>query len=229
MENTDLISLSSSIASLILAVLAIALSIGFFRMTSQLSTSAKEAAKGIGASVERLEKLFDTLYADTFSMMRDTVSDMRKHIWPDESGDTEKLADEAEKRAEKKVGEVKKNIDKDLAKLLQRQEITDVKLTAVRDEMSDLIDRAISDSRRVEVEAREETARRHIMRKLRRLLRLKRSVTAENLVESLGGDVPAHIVIRELHEMANDGLIELSDEAVQPTTEIAIVHGKLSS
>ena len=77
----ELFSLISSIASLILAIGAIWLSIVFFKMSDAASKATTEAAKGIGASVERLEKLFDKLYSDTFSMMRDTVSDMRKHIW----------------------------------------------------------------------------------------------------------------------------------------------------
>lgn len=77
----DIISFIASIASLILAVGAIWLSVVFFRMSDAASKATTEAAKDIAASVERLEKLFDKLYSDTFSMMRDTVTDMRKHIW----------------------------------------------------------------------------------------------------------------------------------------------------
>jgi len=70
----EIISLIASITSVILAVGAIWLSITFYRMSSAASKATEEAAKGISASVERLEKLFDKLYSDTFSMMRDTVS-----------------------------------------------------------------------------------------------------------------------------------------------------------
>lgn len=69
----DIISFIASIASLILAVGAIWLSVVFFRMSDAASKATTEAAKDIAASVERLEKLFDKLYSDTFSMMRDTV------------------------------------------------------------------------------------------------------------------------------------------------------------
>ncbi|MBE7565368.1 hypothetical protein HER14_02820 [Acidithiobacillus thiooxidans] len=77
----DIISFIASIASLILAIGAILLSVVFFKMSDAASKATTEAAKGIAASVERLENLFDKLYTDTFSMMRDTVTDMRKHIW----------------------------------------------------------------------------------------------------------------------------------------------------
>lgn len=81
MNAFEIISFIASIASLILALGAIWLSIVFFKMSSEASKATTEAAKGIEASVKRLENLFDKLYSDTFSMMKDTVSDMRKHIW----------------------------------------------------------------------------------------------------------------------------------------------------
>lgn len=71
----------ATIASLILAIGAIWLSFVFYRMSNEASKETTKAAKDIQASVERLEKIFDKLYSDTFSMMRDTVTDMRQHIW----------------------------------------------------------------------------------------------------------------------------------------------------
>ena len=64
---TDLISLAASIASLTLAVIAIWLSVSFYRMSSRAAQSTTEAAKDVAVSVERLEKLFDKLYSDSFS------------------------------------------------------------------------------------------------------------------------------------------------------------------
>ena len=77
----ELFSLAATIASLVLAIGAIWLSIVFYKMSESASKATNEAAKGISASVERLEKLFDKMYSDTFSMMKDTVADMRNHIW----------------------------------------------------------------------------------------------------------------------------------------------------
>ncbi len=104
----DIISFIASIASLILAIGAIWLSVVFYRMSSEASKSTTEAAKGIAASVERLEKLFDKLYSDTFSMMKDTVTDMRKHIWPVDDNEQEKVVEEAEKKTDERIGEVRK-------------------------------------------------------------------------------------------------------------------------
>lgn len=109
MTAMDLISLIASIASLIVAVGAIWLSIVFYKMSSNASNATNEAAKGIDASVQRLEKLFDKLYSDTFSMMKDTVTDMRKHIWNKPPEETGELSDLIKQEIESQVSSVLEN------------------------------------------------------------------------------------------------------------------------
>ena len=53
--GVDYLALTTNIAALVLAVVAIWLSIVFFKMSSALSEGTKEAAKGTGASVDRLD------------------------------------------------------------------------------------------------------------------------------------------------------------------------------
>ncbi len=216
MESTDfiplisLISLIASIASLILAIVAIWLSISFFKMSSKLANNATEATKDMGSIVIRLEKLFDKLYADTFSIMRDTVTDMRKHIWPDDGADAKKLAGEAEQLAEQKVGEVKQKIEKDLGELLKRQEIADELMSSIQSEMENLIDEAISKTQQVKEEAREETLRSHIFKQLNHLLLKRSKTTAEELLNSVlnSGEFHPTGVVDEIEEMIKEGLIE---------------------
>jgi len=101
----DIIAFIASIASLILAVVAIWLSVFFFRLSDEASKATTGAAKGIAASVDRLEKLFDKLYSDTFSMMKDTVTDMRNHIWnkPQPNQDKSEVNDAIKKEIESRV------------------------------------------------------------------------------------------------------------------------------
>jgi sensor histidine kinase YesM len=96
-------SIVASIVSVILAGFALWLSIVFYRMSNESSTKIKESADRIGASVDRLEILFNKLYADTFSMMKETVSDMRKHIWRDDKVSEDQTSEEAERRADEKI------------------------------------------------------------------------------------------------------------------------------
>jgi hypothetical protein len=52
--------------------------------------------------VEKLEKLFDRLYTDTFSIVRETVADMREHVWSNNSS----LTSEIERAKHKKLDEL---------------------------------------------------------------------------------------------------------------------------
>lgn len=222
----DALSISSLVASLVsvaLAIVAIWLSVVFYRLSSALSESTKEAAKGIGSSVDRLEKLFDKLYSDTFSMMRDTVSDMRKHMWPEEAASESKVTEEAEKKADQKVEQLKAELSAEVAKLLERQKITDARLSSVTHEMREIVDRAIKVSRRAEIEAREETVKEAILRRLRILRRRKPIVVADELVSTLEPEIPPSILVRELERLKSEGIITWDGDKIGPDTVIRLI------
>jgi hypothetical protein len=217
-----IIAFIATIASLVLAVVAIWLSLVFFKLSSKLSESTKEAAKGIGSSVERLEKLFDKLYADTFSMMRDTVSDMRKHIWPTETTGEAEVSVEIEKKTEERIVAFRSEMGKELSGLLSRQEMADGKLEAVKREMKGLIEKAISGSIEVDREVREESIRRLIMRYIRMSTRQNKDVTAGDIVSRLEDQFPTTLIIRLLESMANEGILEKDSDGIGPSTHFRI-------
>jgi uncharacterized membrane protein len=231
MSGVELVGLIASIASLILAVGAIWLSIVFFKMSNEASKATTEAAKGIDASVKRLENLFDKLYSDTFSMMKDTVSDMRKHIWNGEGSDNvnenkSDILEEADRKAEEKVQEIKSALDKQLNEILERQQIADGKVSGIGKELEMLLDNAIQTSRMIESEAREETVRNHILMALRSFYRRKKVVTASELVESLSDNIPPHRIINELGSMKDESLIHYESERLGPDTKIRLLSIK---
>jgi len=231
MSGVELVGLIASIASLILAVGAIWLSIVFFRMSNEASKATTEAAKGIDASVKRLENLFDKLYSDTFSMMKDTVSDMRKHIWSGEGSDNvnenkNDILEEADRKAEEKVQEIKSALDKQLNEILERQQIADGKVSGIGKELEMLLDNAIQTSRMIESEAREETVRNHILMALRSFNRRQKVVTANDLVESLSDNIPPHRIVNELESMKEENLIHYESERLGPDTKIRLLSIK---
>jgi len=223
MTALEIASFAAAIASLVLATVAIVLSIVFYKMSSQLSESAKEAAKDIGASVEKLEKLFDRLYADTFSMMRETVSDMRKHAWGETTSETPNILEEAEKKAEEKIEALRRRMEKQVSRVFAGQKITDKRVGEVRSELKQLVDSAIDSSRNVEHEAREETIRRYILLRLRLLRRRKDRVTAKDIVGSMAREFPSKAVVDELRRMKGDRLIDWEGD-LSPSTEITLIR-----
>ncbi len=227
MSNIELLSLVSSIASLILAIGAIWLSFVFYKMSDEASKATTQAASDIDSSVQKLEKLFDKLYSDTFSMMKDTVSDMRKHIWNgDENsgdiGDVNKntILEEADRRAEEKLQDIKSDFEEQLNKILHEQKVADGKVSNMSEDLKELLENVIQTSSVVESEAREETVRSHINKELRILLRRKRNITAAEVVDQLRSFIPIGKIVMELKEMKEEGILFFEGEEVLPSTKI---------
>ncbi|WP_150109446.1 hypothetical protein [Syntrophobacter fumaroxidans] len=73
----DIISLVAALASLILAVLAIWLSIVFYRSSTQLRNETREAARDVARNADRLESLLNRVYLDSVSVMKETIVGLR--------------------------------------------------------------------------------------------------------------------------------------------------------
>jgi len=220
MSALEIASFAAAIASLVLAIVAIVLSIVFYTMSSKLAESAKEAAKDIASSVEKLEKLFDRLYADTFSMMKDTVSDMRKHAWGEATSETPNILEEAEKKADEKIEALRDRMEKQVAEIFKGQKSTDGRVDEIRGKLREVLDKAIDSSRTVEHEVRKEAIRGHILSRIRSGTRTQRSVTAGDIVN--GSEFPGHVVVSELQRMKKEKLITWGG-ALGPETEITLL------
>lgn len=81
LDPLDYFSLISSITSIILGIVAITLSILFYRMSEKIGRENERTSASIESNVTKLEELFNKLYTGTFDMMKETVTDMRKHVY----------------------------------------------------------------------------------------------------------------------------------------------------
>ncbi|MGH9421135.1 MAG: hypothetical protein ACRD3J_14255 [Thermoanaerobaculia bacterium] len=208
LDSVGMVSFSASLASLVLAIIAIWLSIVFYRMSTVSAEQTKDAAKGIAANVERLEKLFDRLYSDTFAMVKDTVTDMRRHVWPEEK----RLIPETqiEERANEKVAQLRGEVTAEIKKILDRQAGTDQRVKSLAGELSGVVERAITESRRVDAEAREETLRDQVLKLLTTATAATVEIRADKFVESIATPLEPLAVIEELERMQRDGLVEFN-------------------
>ena len=204
----ETISLVGSIVSVILAGFAIWLSVTFYRLSTGIAESTRQAARGIEAAVTRLETLFDRLYADTFGLMKETVSNMRKHIWPETTTDTDKLVEE---RADEKVTQLKAEFGNELSSILSKMGKTDRKLETVHSRLESLVDKVINQSRRAEKEAREETLRSTVIAALRNAAARKgtRKVRMDDFVHMLPHAIIVRSALEEVFRLRDEGLVAL--------------------
>ena len=156
-------SVISSIASLILAIIAIWLSFVFYKLSNQSADSTNKASSEIHESVGKLEQLFNKLYSDTFSMMRETVSNMQQHMWPDQASQASATDTEVQERTEKRIAELKEQMNKELASFMAKQKNVAGGMDNLTKDLIPILDRAINESTKVTVETREDTIREAIM------------------------------------------------------------------
>lgn len=85
-------SLVASMVSIIIGIGAVALSVVFYRMSSDAQRASENANKDIQASVSKLDAMFNSMYSDTFSLVRDSYRAMHQSAWegaeePDDAPD----------------------------------------------------------------------------------------------------------------------------------------------
>jgi vacuolar-type H+-ATPase subunit H len=201
-------SIASAAVSIILGAFAIWLSIVFYRMSVDSSNRIQESSKDLSSTVNKLEKLFEHLYSDTFSMMRDTYSDMRKYVWPEATGQESEIIDQIETRTDNKVSNIRRELLQQIDTIAAQVGGADMKVNQLRTELSPLVEEAISRSRHAEAEAREETLRDVILRQLRSAD--PSEIKAMNLYDSIQRKNAGWTVgdfLSELRSLKDEGIV----------------------
>ena len=130
----------------------------FYRWSNGASKEVSDSAKEINAGVARLEKLFDTLYSDTFSMMKETVSDMRSHAWSVD-GTAKSNEQSQEALLQEAIRQVRQETTQQISKILSESNIQ----VTVKDQVEELVNNAVTKSVRVGHDAELEATKQRIM------------------------------------------------------------------
>ena len=165
MNDMEIISIAVSVASLLVAFLAIWLATKFYEMSTKASEDTREAARGIKSSVDKLEMFFKLLYADTFSIMKETVTDLRKHALSGIESATD-ISEMVEQKASEKIEKIREEMQSEISRIAVETKKTDVKVGEIENSITELIEKVIKESRYVEKEAVLETVKDSILEEL---------------------------------------------------------------
>jgi hypothetical protein len=215
MTTEQIIGLAANVAALILAIVAIWLTVQFYKMSEAAQRRTEDAARSIGGSVDRLENLFAHLYADTFSMMRDTYSDMRRHVFPEPADAA------ATELAEQRIAAIREEVVTELASTVARGQRTEHQVEELRGRVESLVSKAITETREVDADARDDTQRAHILAFLSG--RHARSARAEVVLRAIqSADIPTTRWLTTLGRMRDEGLLEYDGDHIGPATVIRL-------
>jgi uncharacterized membrane-anchored protein YhcB (DUF1043 family) len=132
----EIISLIASIVSVIIGGFAIWLSVTFYRMSINSSEDIKKSSNQIDSTVTRLETLFDKLYSDTFSIMKDTVTDMRKHVWNPSDVKQPPEIDNS----------IREQLNKQIEQILSSQKGTELRLHNLQNQLQDALLKTVKEA-----------------------------------------------------------------------------------
>lgn len=153
----ELLSFILSIVSLIVSGGAVWLSFKFYQMSDNASKEAKKSSDKIQVNTEKLEGLFSRLYSDTFTMMKDTVTDMREYIYHPL---------EKEKTLEDRLNEMKESINKEIQMTLNENfnglQDNDIRINKIEERLESVINKNVN----VVIEERHNDVENQILRVL---------------------------------------------------------------
>ena len=221
MSMLEIIELFASGIAIVLGVLAVWLSLYFFRMSSQQAEGSRKAARDIASSVERLEALFDKLYSTIFSLASDSMSDIRQHWLQSRTQADNQISQEVVARAEEKVATLKRELSGEIKQVFHRVDLTEAKVVSLSEEMESLVDRAIRESRQADSEALSETVQQAVKSKLRAYAKKAMPVTLD-IVFALVDAADLEAVVTELFALKKLKLLNWEGDKLTSETLIHV-------
>jgi hypothetical protein len=224
MTGLNLYPVSIAVLAVVLTVAALCIVL----LANALKTrkASEESLKTVAASIDRLEKLFDQVFADTFFVLRETLS-YALHQSATASGAAEGPGHPAELAAHPAPVATSESrlsyLEKSFAELSRNQRQTADAISALRRSLGE----SPGEPHRVDPERgvpRANHTRSMILETLRRLQQRQPVVRASVLLSELEKEGKTALeVVRELEAIHADGLIDLSDAfPIHANTGIAL-------
>jgi hypothetical protein len=223
MTVVEIWSFIASVTSAILAIIAIGLSIIFFLMSIKSSRETEQAAQNTKSSADRLEKIFDSLYTSTFALMKDTVTEVSRHAWPEGSKTSSDF--DLRKTLDEKISLVQKEsdmkIENKIQELAKANKLSDQDRDALTNTIRTVMNDAINKTKSVEEGAKNISLRQAIANLLLDFPG-HRPVRAGEIVDVLSKSYQFNEIMDELNRYRELAIIAMSTKEIQPNTKILV-------
>lgn len=156
------VGLFASIASLILAVVAIVLAILFYRMSTVQAANIQDAANQISEGVKVLKELFGSLHTETFALLRENITDIRQRALSIGVSDPSAMDAAIEAKSEEKAAAIRERLSAEITQMVQaasEQRPTTDMTQSITAQADAIISRAIAEAREADRAARTEGLR----------------------------------------------------------------------
>jgi hypothetical protein len=191
------VEFASSLVAMVLAIVAIVLSLKFFALSEESAKNIRETTADIENSVLRLEAIFDRLYRDTFGLVKEAMGDLRTRVRLGASAGGPRVTAEIEERTVAKIDEVREEMDARLTTELKKDQPGPV----LERELAAVLETTIERTRDATAQARYEAFEDEFERIYREAVASGHELTAGEVTSTL-------VPIFGVREVA-DGLLDL--------------------
>ena len=220
----EITSIVAAVVSIAIGIFAIWLSLTFYKMSTRNMENVIEASKGLQANMNRLEALFNKLYPGTLSVPKESVPEVPKQPWPEAARQEDFIREEVEKRAERKVEELRKALERGRGGVPEKQVIQETRMDSSKRDIPEAADRTIIEPRKAEAGEFKGSIRERIEKQIAFYQhRGYRGIISEFLMDDIKSDTPQLTgpdVEYELRKMKEDAIIDWEGDKLGPNTHI---------
>jgi hypothetical protein len=220
----EITSIVAAVVSIAIGIFAIWLSLTFYKMSSRNMENVIEASKNLQANMNRLEAMFNKLYAGPLSIPKESVLETPKQPWPEGARQEDFIREEGEKRAERRVEELRKALEKGKGGAPEKQVIHEIRMDSVKKEIPGATDRAVTEPRKADAETFKGSIRERIEKQINFYQhRGYKGIISEFLMDDIISDTPLlriSDIEPELHKMKEEAIIDWEGDKLGPNTHI---------
>lgn len=203
----EFLSIFLGVLSCVLGIIAIWLSFAFYKLSGKVSDHLKDSSQKINYNVEKLEEMFNLLYSKTFSLMKETMEDIRTKAFDKNSNSFEELI-------ESKMIVAKDNLRNEFLDMINGQDDPSTKIK----ELDELVEESIQ----LESKVTEEALSELILKSLNTASNKNEEVKTKELIRLIHKEysIPIKSVYTELNKLVRNGSIEITDDDIMSDSSI---------
>lgn len=196
-------------------MIAILLSVWFFRMSEGSARRLDDSAHKIETAVAGLDRLLGSLYSDTFSLLRDTMGDFRAHAWPQEAeAELSDVKADLDSRVAEKISLLREDIEERIGQLSESMHAGSTTPGGIETQVAQIVDVAVSRGSTVFSEARSETIRDVVLESFK-ALDDDGAISAGRLITDLLRSFNFAAVANELSQLRRSGMLTWNGDLSQ--------------
>lgn len=221
--GSEIVGIVAGLVSIILALVAIWLSMRFYTLSDGSSRRIGDATNNLLNSVDSLKTFVDKMYSDLFAMTRETVTDMRQSIWPRTDATDDGATEALRAATERQIQGVKAEVASEIETLARRVGLAADRVEELRADLAPVFSRALDKTRQLDDEESQLAAQNFVLAQLQDARAKGKRAIAEEVVVVGRERFPAARIVDAIEQLHAAGKILWSSKQLGPATELVLV------